>query len=367
YSKEGERDEDFEVGEVEEVQDNQSVVSLKSNNSDLTKKTNDEETKEKGGWTNALILLDNTLRNQGLATLAFSGVGVNLVLFLTRDNLSKWTKTVYMFSLVGAFLSDSYWGRYLTCTIFQVIFVLGVSLLSFTSWFFLLKPKGCGDGNFTCDPPSSLGVGIFYLSVYMVAFVYYGGHQPTLGTIGADKFGDNHNKTSKAAFFSYFYVALNVGSLFSNTILVYFEDRGLWTLGFLVSLGSAIIALVAFLGPTKRYRYVKPCGNPLPRVAQVFVATALIFTQMASLFVEQGDVMNAYIGKFHTPAASMSVFDFPYVRPTELMRMGVGLIIGIMAMVAAGLTEIQWLRRIVSGQEESELTILWQIRSCGSE
>lgn len=72
--------------------------------------------------------------NQGLATLAFFGVGVNLVLFLTRvmgqdnaeaaNNVSKWTGTVYIFSLLGAFLSDSYWGRYKTCAIFQAIFVV---------------------------------------------------------------------------------------------------------------------------------------------------------------------------------------------------------------------------------------------------
>lgn len=72
--------------------------------------------------------------NQGLATLAFFGVGVNLVLFLTRvvgqnnadaaNNVSKWTGTVYIFSLLGAFLSDSYWGRYKTCAIFQAIFVI---------------------------------------------------------------------------------------------------------------------------------------------------------------------------------------------------------------------------------------------------
>jgi len=56
------------------------------------------------------------------------------VVFLTRvvgqnnaeaaNNVSKWTGTVYIFSLVGAFLSDSYWGRYKTCAVFQVIFVI---------------------------------------------------------------------------------------------------------------------------------------------------------------------------------------------------------------------------------------------------
>ena len=72
--------------------------------------------------------------NQGLATLAFFGVGVNLVLFLTRvmgqnnadaaNNVSKWTGTVYVFSLLGAFLSDAYWGRHKSCAVFQAIFVV---------------------------------------------------------------------------------------------------------------------------------------------------------------------------------------------------------------------------------------------------
>ena len=85
------------------------------------------------------FLFNEPIVNQGLATLAFFGVGVNLVLFLTRvvgennadaaNSVSKWTGTVYIFSLIGAFLSDSYWGRYKTCAIFQVIFVI-VSVLN---------------------------------------------------------------------------------------------------------------------------------------------------------------------------------------------------------------------------------------------
>lgn len=57
-----------------------------------------------------------------------------MVLFLTRvigqgnadaaNSVSKWTGTVYLCSLLGAFLSDSYWGRYLTCAIFQLILVM---------------------------------------------------------------------------------------------------------------------------------------------------------------------------------------------------------------------------------------------------
>jgi len=150
----------------------------------------------------------------------------------------------------------------------------GLGMLSLSSWRFLIKPVGCGNEETTCLEPSSVGVGIFYLSIYLVAFGY-GGHQPTLATFGADQFDEKNEKQKNAreAFFSYFYFALNVGSLFSNTILVYYEDSGMWTMGFLVSLASAVIALVSYLAGYRKYRYVKGYGNPVIRVVQVFVAT----------------------------------------------------------------------------------------------
>ncbi|GLU19449.1 hypothetical protein SLE2022_357000 [Rubroshorea leprosula] len=445
----------------EKIRTNKSNGSVVCNNS--------------GGWRYASFLL----ANQGLATLAFFGVGVNLVLFLTRvlgqdnasaaNSVSKWTGTVYMCSLIGAFLSDSYWGRYFTCAVFQLILVLGLGLLSISSWVFLIKPEGCGDGEVSCSASSPAGIAIFYISMYLVAFGY-GGHQPTIATFGADQFDELHPKEriSKEAFFSYFYFALNVGSLFSNTLLVYYEDTGRWTLGFLVSLGSAVIALVSFLLGTPRYRYIKPCGNPLPRVAQVFAAAfrkwdfvpanagdlyevdgpesaikgsrkilhsndfvfldkaatatdndlcgpadswrlctvtqveeakcvlkmlpiwlctiiySVVFTQMASLFVEQGNVMSSTLGNFHLPAASMSAFDICSVlictglyrqilvplagrlsgNPkglTELQRMGIGLIIGMLAMVAAGITEMQRLKYVAPDKKISSLSIFWQV------
>ncbi|KAI3453427.1 hypothetical protein Pfo_010090 [Paulownia fortunei] len=438
-----------------------------------------------GKWVAGTIIL----LNQGLATLAFFGVGVNLVLFLTRvlqqnnadaaNSVSKWTGTVYICSLVGAFLSDSYWGRYKTCAIFQVIFVIGLVLLSLTTQIFLLKPRGCGDETSLCKSHSSWELGLFYISTYMVA-LGNGGYQPNIATFGADQFDEDDPKEgySKVAFFSYFYLALNLGSLFSNTILGYFEDGGMWALGFWASTASAFLALVLFLGGTKRYRHFKPSGNPLSRFCQVIVAAtkkcrvkippgeeslyeadgmdkskvgarkmlhtegfkfldraafltsqdfdqlkqkecnpwrlcpisqveevkcilrllpiwlctiiySVVFTQMASLFVEQGDAMNTKISNFRIPAASMSSFDIisvavfiflyrkvldPLVRRirknnpkglTELQRMGIGLVIAVMAMLSAGIVECYRLKYARKDcrhcQGSSSLSIFWQV------
>jgi peptide/histidine transporter 3/4 len=65
---------------------------------------------------------------------------------------------------------------------------------------------------------------------------------------------------------------LNLGSLFSNTILGYYENERMWALGFWASTGSAILALVLFLYGTSSYRHFEPKGNPLSRFCQVLGA-----------------------------------------------------------------------------------------------
>ncbi|XP_058778124.1 protein NRT1/ PTR FAMILY 7.3 [Vicia villosa] len=438
-----------------------------------------------GRWGAATIIL----LNQCLATLAFFGIGVNLVVFLTRvvgqnnaeaaNNVSKWTGTVYIFSLVGAFLSDSYWGRYKTCAVFQVIFVLGLMSLSLSSYLFLIKPKGCGNETIPCGKHSGWEMGMFNLSIYLIA-LGNGGYQPNIATFGADQFDEEHSREglNKVAFFSYFYLALNFGQLFSNTILVYFEDEGMWALGFWLSAGSAFAALILFLVGTPRYRHFKPSGNPLARFCQVLVAASrkvkvqmpsngedlynmdtkessanmnrkilhthgfkfldraafvssrdldnqksasyspwrlcpvsqveevkcilrllpiwlctiiysVVFTQMASLFVEQGAAMKTTVSNFKVPPASMSSFDIisvavfiffyrrildPFVGKlkksdskglTELQRMGVGLVIAVIAMLSAGIVECYRLKHADQScthcKESSTLSIFWQI------
>jgi len=118
-------------------------------------------------------------------------------------------------------------------------------------------------------------ISLFYVSVYMIA-LGYGGYQPNIATFGADQFDarDPREKQSKLAFFSYFYLFLNLGSLFSNTVLDYFEDEGKWALGFWASAASAFAGLVLFLGGTAKYRHFRSSGNPIIRFSQVIVAAS---------------------------------------------------------------------------------------------
>lgn len=116
---------------------------------------------------------------------------------------------------------------------------------------------------------------------------------------------------------------------------------------------------------------------------------SVVFTQMASLFVEQGAAMKTVISNFHIPPASMSSFDilsvavfiFLYRRVleplagklrksdskglTELQRMGIGLIIAVMAMVSAGIVECYRLKYAKGDcthcEGSSSLSIFWQV------
>lgn len=128
------------------------------------------------------------------------------------------------------------------------------------------------------------------------------------------------------------------------------------------------------------------------RLLPIWLCTILysvVFTQMASLFVEQGAAMTSKLSNFRIPPASMSSFDilsvaafiFLYRRVisplvtkirkteskglTELQRMGIGLVIAIMAMVAAGIVECYRLKYAKKDCKHcngsSSLSIFWQV------
>lgn len=160
------------------------------------------------------------------------------------------------------------------CT-FLVVFLQGLVTLSFSTQFLLIKPHGCGITEKLCDHRGQSEFAIFYVSVYLIA-LGNGAPEPALATFGADQFDeeDAKEKQSKSSFYSYFYVALNLGSLVSETVVVYINHVGNWVLGFWLCAGSAVVAFVLLLCGTLRYRHFKTSsGNPFSRFCQVIVAS----------------------------------------------------------------------------------------------
>ena len=150
----------------------------------------------------------------------------------------------------------------------------GFVLLSVSTHAFLLKRHGCGVIGQLCDPHAPFEVSIFYISIYLIA-LGNGASEPAFAIFGADQFDeeDPEEKQSKTSFYSYFYVALNIGCLFLGTVLLYMESMGNFSLGFWISTSCAIVAFVLLLSGTRRYRHFKPSGNPVSRIAQVIVAS----------------------------------------------------------------------------------------------
>ncbi|XP_002459620.2 protein NRT1/ PTR FAMILY 7.3, partial [Sorghum bicolor] len=445
-----------------------------------------------GGWFAGFLML----ANQALVTFAVNCVGINLVTFMSvvmrldnanaANKASNWNGTTYVFSIIGAIVSDSYWGRYKACTIFQLIFVAGLVELAVACHVFLDKSCHFGDGGGRqehCKPPTTVQAAVFYISIYQIA-LGNGAYQPAVTTFGADQFDetDARERKSKSAFFGYFFVANNLGGILAVTALAYMEDKGEWVQAFWIATAAALLGYLLFAVGTLRYRHFLATGNALVSVCQVVVAAvrnrrvrapvreqdlydpdaadgghvetgvrkmvhtpeyrcldkaAVIkdpasglqlqvrpadhepnpwrlctikqveelkcilrlvpiwlcsilfstsYSQMTSVFIEQAQAMDDSLWKLTIPPAGMDVFEilgvtaFVFIyrfcivkvmtkvshEPTELQRMGTGLVISTAAMITSGVVEQQRLMRATGGvgvgvDASSTLSILWQI------
>lgn len=119
------------------------------------------------------------------------------------------------------------------------------------------------------------------------------------------------------------------------------------------------------------------------------IVFATVYSQMSTMFVLQGNTLDQHMGpNFKIPSASLSLFDtlsvifwapvydiviVPFARKftshergfTQLQRMGIGLLISIFSMVAAGILEVVRLNMVKRNNyydlETIPMTIFWQV------
>ncbi|KAH6763814.1 Major facilitator superfamily protein [Perilla frutescens var. frutescens] len=212
---------------------------------------------------------------------AYNGISSNLISYLTGPlgqstavaaaNVNAWNGAAALLPLLGAFVADSFLGRYRTIMIAVVVYILSLGFLSLSAT--LHSDCKISENSLVCSPPL-LEVVVFYLSLYLAAFAE-GGMRPCIQAFGADQFDEENINESKAknSFFNWWYFSMAGGSLLALLILNYIQENLSWQLGFGIPCIVMCFALLLYLlgSFTYRFRLNNDEKNPFIRISHVFM------------------------------------------------------------------------------------------------
>ncbi|XXG51006.1 hypothetical protein AAC387_Pa02g4878 [Persea americana] len=242
------------------------------------RKENGHAKRTKGGLRTTPFIFASEISER----LAVVGLGVNLVSYLTLQlhmPLTKAAKTLTNFggtsalaTFLGAFVADSFAGRFWTTTVASIIYQMGLICFTLSAVLPQLRPPPC-TGNEVCKEATQGQLSIPYTALLLIS-VGAGGIRPNVVSYGADQFDetDPNQKTRMWNFFNWYYISLGLSGLISLTVIVYIQENVGWVWGFGIPTIIFAISIVAFVLGFPLYRHIKPSGSPFTRLAQVIVA-----------------------------------------------------------------------------------------------
>lgn len=222
--------------------------------------------------------------NEAAERMAFFSIAVNMVSYLVTQmhqslpdaatHVSDWVGASYFLTLLGAFLADSFLGRFKTIVVFSCVYALGMVLLTLSATVDNLHPPACVD--WICPPPTTVQNGVIYLALALIA-LGTGGIKPCVSSFGADQYDERDEKEAqdKYSFFNWFFFAINMGVLVGITLVVYIQAVKGWGWGFGTPTAVVILSILVLVAGSRLYRYQRPTGSPFTRFAQVLVAALI--------------------------------------------------------------------------------------------
>ncbi|XP_062094285.1 protein NRT1/ PTR FAMILY 8.1-like [Humulus lupulus] len=234
--------------------------------------------KKTGSWRACNFILGN----QCMERLAYYGMSSSLMNYLetslnqgnvsAANNITNWNGTSNLTPLLGAFLADTYFGKYWTIAAFSIVNVLGMTLLTMSASISALKPP-CDPNTGYCHPTPAQTT-VCFVALYMVA-LGSGATRPCVASFGADQFDktDQMERRNQNSFFNWFYVARNFGMLFGTSLLVWVQMNigQSWEFGF-PALAMAI-GVGFFLLGSRKYRLLESQGGFPTKIFQVIFAS----------------------------------------------------------------------------------------------
>ncbi|KAL5722548.1 hypothetical protein ACHQM5_006057 [Ranunculus cassubicifolius] len=222
--------------------------------------------------------------NETFEKLGTIGTSSNLVVYLTSvfnmksvsatTVVNVFNGTCNLAPLIGAFLSDTYFGRYKTLAFASISSIMGMLVIMLTAAISKLHPPSCGaEDNGNCIGPTTLQT-TFLLSGFGFLVVGAGGIRPCNLAFGADQFnpGTESGKRGINSFFNWYYFTFTFAMMVSVTLIVYVQSNINWAIGLGIPVILMFLSCAFFFVGSRMYVKVKPEGSPLTTVVQVIVS-----------------------------------------------------------------------------------------------
>ncbi|CAA2975838.1 NRT1 PTR FAMILY -like [Olea europaea subsp. europaea] len=238
-----------------------------------------------GGWKSAFFIIGVEMAERS----AYYGILSNLISYLTGPlglstataaaNVNVWTGTAMLTPLLGAFVADSFLGRYRTIIIATGLYILALGIMSISAAAYSFQSSDCQitAANLTACSPPQFQVICFFFSLYIFALAQ-GGHKPCLQAFGADQFDEQDPKEceDKSSFFNWWCCFMNTSVIVALYVLNYIQDNLSWSLGFGIPCIVMCLALIIFLLGTMTYRFrsLSEERSPFERIGRVFLNAA---------------------------------------------------------------------------------------------
>lgn len=221
--------------------------------------------------------------NETFEKLGTIGTSTNLLVYLTTvfnmksvnaiNLINVFTGTCNFGTLVGAFLSDTYFGRYKVLGSASISSFMGMLVLTLTAAVSKLHPPHCVD-NIPCVGPTPWQMA-FLLTGFGFLIIGASGIRPCNLAFGADQFNPNteSGQAGIASFFNWYYFTFTFAMMVSLTVIVYVQADVNWAIGLAIPTLLMFLSCAVFFVGTRIYVKVLPDGSPLTSIFQVLVAT----------------------------------------------------------------------------------------------
>ncbi|CAL0325797.1 unnamed protein product [Lupinus luteus] len=229
------------------------------------------------GWKVMPFIIGNEIFEKLGAIGTLSNLLVYLTTVFNLENIAA-TNIINIFNgstnfatLLGAFLSDTYFGRFKTLAFCTVASFLGLFVIQLTAAVEKLHPPHCVD-NTTCLGPTE-GQMTFLKTGLGLLMVGAAGIRPCNLAFGADQFNPNTDSGKRGinSFFNWYFFTFTIAQLVSLTVIVYIQSNVSWALGLGIPAALMLLSSLIFFMGSKMYVKVKPSGSPITSILQVLV------------------------------------------------------------------------------------------------